>query len=79
MKDHIKALDKLTQDYGEGVLAGAGKISHQKAMTKAEREYRKFQAKTLSRAERDYLESLKQLERKSKRVVENTTKRTERK
>jgi hypothetical protein len=43
MKDHIEALDKLAKDYGEGVLTGAGKISHQRAIAKAESEYRKFQ------------------------------------
>jgi hypothetical protein len=73
MKDHIEALDKLAKDYGEGVLTGAGKISHQRAIAKAEREYRKYQVKTLSTAERDYLEGLKMIENKSKSVVENTT------
>jgi hypothetical protein len=79
MKDHITALDKLAKDYGEGVLTGAGKISHQRAMAKAEREYRKYQVKTLSTAERDYLEGLKMIENKSKNVVKNTTNKKERK
>jgi hypothetical protein len=74
MSDYITELDKLMSSYGEGVLIGAGKISHEQAMAKAEREYRKYQAATLSTAERDYLESLKMIEKKSKNVVKNTTK-----
>jgi hypothetical protein len=70
MKDHIEALDKLAKDYGEGVLTDAGKISHKRAMAKAEREYRKYQTATLSAAERDYLEGLKLLEKKGKDITE---------
>jgi hypothetical protein len=61
-------------DYGEGVLTNAGKISHQRAMAKAEREYRKYQTATLSGAERDYLKSLKLIEKTGKNVVKNTIK-----
>lgn len=64
MADHIKALDRLLGDYGEGVLIGSGKISHEKAMKKAEEEYRKYQVKTLSPVEKDYLESIKSIEKK---------------
>ncbi|MDR1300402.1 MAG: virulence RhuM family protein [Candidatus Nomurabacteria bacterium] len=74
MSDYIAELDKLMTGYGEGVLTGAGKISHQRAMAKAEREYRKYQTATLSAPERDYLESLKSIEKKNKSVVKNTTK-----
>jgi hypothetical protein len=66
MAEHIAALDKLLTDYGEGVLLDAGKVSHEKAIEKAENEYRKYQAKTLSPVERDYLESIKTLEKKVK-------------
>ncbi len=72
MSDHIKALDNLLRDYGEGVLINAGKISHEKAMHKAEEEYRKYQAKTLSPVEKSYLESIKAIEKKvDKKVKEN--------
>jgi len=64
MADHIASLDKLLSDYGEGVLIDAGKVTHKKAIEKAENEYRKFQTKTLSPAEKAYLENIKLLEKK---------------
>lgn len=67
MADHIKALDSLLGDYGEGVLLGSGKITHKKAMKKAETEYKKYQAETLSNAEKDYLEGIKGVEKKVKK------------
>jgi len=64
MTDHIASLDKLLTDYGEGVLIDAGKVTHKKAIEKAENEYKKFQAKTLSSVEKAYLENIKLLEKK---------------
>ena len=64
MADHIASLDKLLSDYGEGVLIDAGKVTHKKAIEKAENEYKKFQAKTLSPVEKAYLENIKLLEKK---------------
>lgn len=69
MADHIASLDKLLSDYGEGVLIDAGKVTHKKAIEKAEDEYRKFQAKTLSPVEKAYLESIKAFEKKVKKKV----------
>jgi hypothetical protein len=69
MTDHIASLDTLLSNYGEGVLIGAGKVTHAKAMEKAEREYRKFQAKTLSPVEKAYLENLTLLERKVEKKI----------
>ncbi|MFA6047653.1 MAG: virulence RhuM family protein [Parcubacteria group bacterium] len=66
MADHIASLDKLLSDYGEGVLIDAGKVTHKKAIEKAESEYKKYQTKTLSPAEGAYLESIKTLEKKVK-------------
>jgi hypothetical protein len=60
MKDWLKMLDKFSQDFGKGVLIGSGKISHEDAVEKAEKEYRKYQVKTLSPVEKDYINSLKQ-------------------
>ncbi|MFA6388232.1 MAG: RhuM family protein, partial [Patescibacteria group bacterium] len=59
MTDHIASLDKLLSDYGKGILIDAGKITHKKAIEKAENEYKKFQAKTLSPVEKAYLENIK--------------------
>lgn len=66
MADHIAALDKLLLEYGEGVLVDAGKVTHKKAVEKAEREYKKYQSKTLSSVETAYIENLKSLEQKIK-------------
>jgi hypothetical protein len=69
MADHITSLDKLLSDYGEGVLIDAGKVTHKKAIEKAENEYKKFQTKTLSSVEKAYLENIKSLEKKVKRKI----------
>lgn len=67
MAEYIKMLDKLTVNFGEGALLGAGKVSNKEAAAKAEREYRKFQVKTMSSAERDYFESIKAIEKAAKK------------
>jgi hypothetical protein len=74
MADHIASLDKLLSDYGEGVLIDAGKITHTKAIEKAEEEYRKFQTKTLSPVEKAYLENLRSLERKVEKKIKGKIK-----
>ena len=71
MTDHIASLDKLLSDYGEGILIDAGKITHEKAMEKAEKEYKKFQAKTLSPVEKDYLENIKLLEKRVEKKIKD--------
>ena len=45
MADHIKALDKLLGDYGEGVLSDSGKISHEKAIKKPRRNIENIRKK----------------------------------
>ena len=61
MSDYVEQLDRTIRSVGEEVLEGAGKVSHKKAMEKAEGEYRKYQVKTLSSAEKAYIETLKEL------------------
>jgi len=73
MSDHITALDKLLSDYGEGVLIDAGKVTHKRAVEKAENEYKKFQSKTLSHVEKAYLENIKLLEKKVKIKIKKLT------
>lgn len=63
MKDYLKELDAFTNLYGKGILEDAGKISHKQAVQKAEKEYKKYQVKTLTNIEKEYLESLKQIEK----------------
>lgn len=52
---------------GENLLIGNGIISHNQTMEKAQTEYKKYKAKTLSCIEKDYLASIKMLEAKSKK------------
>ena len=67
MKDWAEHLDKILTMSGEKLLLGAGSVSHEVAIEKATTEYKKYQQKTLSEAEKNYLESLKALERKTKK------------
>jgi hypothetical protein len=67
MQDWSVHLDRILTMSGENVLQGAGNISHEQAVEKATTEYKKYQAKTLSEAEKNYLESLRQIEKISKK------------
>ena len=67
MKDYINQLDTILSSTGEKLLEGSGKISHQQAMDKAQAEYRKFQAKTLTEVEKAYLETIKTIEKKARK------------
>jgi hypothetical protein len=64
MKDWVQELDKFSTIYGKGTLADAGSVSHQQAETKAMKEYRKYQARTLSPVEEVYLETIRSLQKK---------------
>lgn len=76
MSDWVAELDKFSEIYGKGKLLNAGKVSHEKAVEKAEGEYRKYQVKTLSPVEKDYLESIKSIEKK---VVKKASSKTNKK
>lgn len=67
MEDWAKHLDGILTSTGENLLTGNGSVSHLQAMEKAQTEYRKYKAKTLSSVEQDYLDSIKQLEKKGKK------------
>ena len=62
MKDWSKHLDNILTSTGEQLLVGNGSISHEQAMNKAEQEYKKYSAKTLSSVEKDYLSTIKYLD-----------------
>jgi len=72
MQDWAGHLDRILTMSGENVLQGAGNISHEQAVEKATTEYKKYQAKTLSEAEKNYLESLRQIEKISKKKETQT-------
>lgn len=67
MSDYVQQLDNVLGSTGEQVLQGAGKISHRQAMEKAEAEYRKYQVQTLSPVEEAYLDTIKTLEKETKK------------
>lgn len=66
MEDWAKHLDGILTSTGENLLIGNGAVSHLQAMEKAQTEYKKYKAKTLSSVEKDYLDSIKLLEKKGK-------------
>lgn len=66
MEDWAKHLDGILTSTGENLLIGSGTVIHSAAMNKAETEYKKYKAKTLSSVENDYLNIIKLLEQKAK-------------
>ena len=70
MQDWIVQLDRMIEIFDKNVLTDAGKVSHDNALAKAEKEYRKYQVKTLSPVEEAYLDTIKtvqkQVEKKTK-------------
>ena len=67
MKDWIEHVDRILMATGENLLDGNGEISHKQMTNKVEKEYKKYQANTLSKVERDYLEEIRNIETKVKR------------
>nr|MCR4733491.1 virulence RhuM family protein [Treponema sp.] len=69
MSDYVEQLDSVLTSGKRKLLEGAGKVSHEKALKKAEEEYRKYQVITLSPVEEAYLESIKAAEKEAKKQV----------
>ena len=67
MSDYIEQLDAVLSSGGRQLLQNAGTVSHQQAMDKAQEEYRRYQAQTLSPVEVAYLETVRSLETTAKR------------
>ena len=67
MQDYIDQLDAVLTSGGRKLLTNAGSVSHQQAIDKAQTEYRKYQAQTLSPVEEAYLKTLKGLEAQAKK------------
>lgn len=61
MQDWSKYLDGILTSTGEQLLIGNGSITHNQAMEKAETEYKRYKARTLSDVEKDYLDSIEDL------------------
>ena len=67
LSDYFEHLDRVLSSTGEKLLEGAGTVSHNQAMAKAEQEYRKYQAETLSPVEEAYLETIRETEKLAKK------------
>lgn len=68
MKDWIAELDDFADRYGDGVLEGAGSVSHKRAIEKADHEYDAYRSRLsdeLNAVERDYFA---ELQREQKRL-----------
>ncbi|MBP5638097.1 MAG: virulence RhuM family protein [Victivallales bacterium] len=63
MADYIRQLDAILSSGGRKLLEGSGQVSHDAAIEKAHREYRKYQQKTITPVEEAYLASLKTTEK----------------
>ena len=72
MRDYIAQLDAVLTSGGRQLLQDAGTVSHQQALEKAQAEYRKFQAQTLTPVEEAYLETVKGLEKTAKKKNRET-------
>ena len=66
MADWSAHLDRILTMNGDPLLIGNGTVTHEEAMKKAETEYRKYKARTLSEVEQDYLNSICFLEERTK-------------
>lgn len=66
MKDYVLQLDRILSSTGEKVLHSSGTVSHEQAIEKATKEYRKYQVMTLSNVEQDYMNAIKHLNKKTK-------------
>ena len=75
MKDWVSELDDFATRYGKGVLPGAGKVSHQDALAKAEAEFEKYRQRLIDETtsvEREYLASIKDKQKKLERKKPNS-------
>jgi len=69
MRDWLETLDKFTSDFGFGVLEGAGRVSHNKAVEKAHREYDTYRTQLsdeLTDVEKAYLDTLREMQKRLK-------------
>lgn len=76
MKDWVAELDKFAGIYGKGALDGSGTRKHAQAVEKATREYRKYQARTLSPVESAYLDSIKALQKDTEKQAKKARRKT---
>ena len=66
MADWVAHVDRILQATGEDLLANSGSISREQMKQKVDKEYKSYQAKTLSQVEKDYLKEIKSIENLAK-------------
>ena len=66
MRDYIENIDNLLRTMNRPILEGSGNISHEKALEKAEKEYKKYVNENLSNVEKEYLATINTLDKKAK-------------
>ena len=66
MADWVAHVDRILQATGEDLLANSGSISREQMKHKVDKEYKSYQAKTLSQVEKDYLKEIKSIENLAK-------------
>lgn len=71
MSDYVEHLDAILETTGGKLLKGAGKVSHTQAVEKAKREYQKYIVQNLSPVEEAYLLTIKEVEKKAKKISED--------
>jgi len=68
MCDYIQQLDTILTSGGRQLLEGSGTVSHSQALAKANGEYQKFVANTISPVEEAYLQSINDVEKLAKKI-----------
>ena len=66
MADWVTHVDRILQATGEDLLDNSGSISREQMKHKVDKEYKSYQAKTLSQVEKDYLKEIKSIENLAK-------------
>ncbi|KAA9307034.1 virulence RhuM family protein [Streptococcus anginosus] len=66
MADWVAHVDRILQATGEALLDNSGSISREQMKQKVDKEYKSYQAKTLSQVEKDYLKEIKSIENLAK-------------
>ena len=61
MSDYIKMLDLVLTSGNRKLLAGSGKVSHEEAIEKARKEYKKYQTKLITPIEQEYFNTIKKI------------------
>ena len=66
MADWVTHVDRILQATGEDLLDNSSSISREQMEHKVDKEYKSYQAKTLSQVEKDYLKEIKSIENLAK-------------